>query len=1051
MIKIHDIAFALIACIGIIGVTSGLIVDDVVWDVSKAWVVANGQDSCTVRISIINNSYNGTLTGYNVQFSVNNSIFGTVSPSDIITVDGQGSSVFQTKTKSGTANISARVFFKVNDTDPNEPYKSKVWTKEILIDHDTPYRRISYSVPSQVTVGNTTTLRMAFIDRWGNPIDNRNIAETVYFQIGYSPNNTARFVGASPPGNAISVPVDLSGNATVQFQASINPGTNIIISHPEFLDKQDDYFYIEAVANGVPVAIEQSFDPEGYLGNPPKQYADGISLFQIVYTLRDQYGNGVINSPIEISTSIPGEESVVYTNARGQAMLTYGPKTTIGRITITARSKLNSSVSCSKEVMFISQEAVDMQFTAVPDTLPSRDVDADSYSELRAKVIDENGNPVEGELVTFSMGTPEYLENYTVTMQPELSATTALTDSEGFAIVHFLPGAFTTNWADPNHDPTATGTILVTAHWENPGLNLNATHSLPITWKNYPYLSLETSVYPQTVNVTDTVDVMIKLVGDGWALQPNPIDVVLCTDRSGSMLENKTDKIKDDRMVHAMIAAKIFNSQMSPIRDRVGLVSFGDNSATSGWANLTPRQKKSSGWDWSGIYVYWYWVSKDDNYECFTGDSYSTSSIHHQYVLAHYPGSPKYYGTSQFASIDLNMTFDRSTVNTTIDMMVPAGGTPMREGLYRSVKMIRDNPRAKAVKAIVLLSDGAWNTGGDPEGGQDVTSFPVIEKGSVINWANESGIKIFTVALGNESWDTLHPQLRSYATKTGGKFYWAKDATSLTGIYTDIAGELKTEAGVNTQVDLNFENIEVNYQVIPMNSTYKVLDYVPNDPTSTRIKHYNATTTFLDTWVNQSDQWNNVTKPYHLKFNPGTIKLGQVWEARYTLRVLADGSINIFGPGSTISFNNGEAILYLPKTYVTGVPGMVTSGVNTSVLNITNVSSGAYTDTSSGEEYFKWTWNREYTGKYNVTEAYFISLDGGMQWKLMESRILTPQEILNNPVGEFKILKNRLPPGEVLFKVVANAIDAPGPVSPPPPPPPPNSGGPVGEKFIRLL
>jgi len=217
-------------------------------------------------------------------------------------------------------------------------------------------------------------------------------------------------------------------------------------------------------------------------------------------------------------------------------MLTYGPKTSIGKITITARSGLNSSVTCSKEVMFISQEPVDMQFTAVPDTMPSRDVDEDSHAELRAKVIDENGNPVEGELVTFSMGSPQYLENYTITTQPELSATSAISDSEGFAIVNFLPGAFTTNWADINYDPTATGSVSVTAHWENQPRNLSATHNLTVSWKNYPYLSLETAVYPETVNVTDTVDVMIKLIGDGWALQPNPIDVVLCTDRSGSML-----------------------------------------------------------------------------------------------------------------------------------------------------------------------------------------------------------------------------------------------------------------------------------------------------------------------------------------------------------------------------------------------------------------------------------------------------------------------------------------------------------------------------------
>jgi len=1045
----------LIICISLVVISSGMVVDEVTWSKNKDWVIANGADSCIITLEIKNNT-NVNMDGYKVDFTVNNSIFGNLNPITSYTVNNKTSTTFRTKYKSGTAIINGTVYYRENDSDLNAPLKSRTWSTEINIDHDSPLQMISYFVPNEATVGSLIPITIKYVDRWGNPIDNRRNPERVYFYASAS-NGTPTFENTIPHGSAANIENDVSGNFTAWLRITTLPVINIVQVHPFDGLLSDKYFFIEAIANAPPVSIEQYFDPEGYLGNPPKQYADGISLFQIIYTLKDQYGNGVRNSPIQISTSIPGEETVVHTNSAGQAMLTYGPKSSIGRITITARSGLNSTVTCSKEIMFISQEPVDMQFTAVPDTMPSRDVDEDSHAELRAKVIDENGNPVEGELVTFSMGTPEYHENYTVTMQPELSATSAISDSEGFAIVNFLPGAFTTNWADPNYDPTASGTVAVTAHWENPSLNSSATHNLTLSWKNYPYLSLETAVYPQTVNVTDTVDVLIKLIGDGWALQPNPIDVVLCTDRSGSMLYNTSDGIKDDRMVHAMNAAKIFNSQMSPVRDRVGLVSFGDNTQTNGWANLTPTKYKSgNNWRWAfstayGVYGGWYWVSDDNNYECdycgwSTCDSYNVNSIHQQYVNTHYPGNGRYYGTSEFASIDLNMTFDRSKVNDTINMMVPAGGTPMREGLYKSVKMLRDNPRSKAIKAIVLLSDGAWNTGGDPEGGSGATSFPGIGKNSVIDWANNSNIKIFTVALGNESWQTLHPQLQSYATKTGGKFYWARDATGLTGIYTDIAGELKTEAGVNTQVDLNFENIEVNYQVVTMNSTHKVLDYVPINPNSTRVKHYNATTTFIDTWVNQSDQWNNAISPYHLKFNPGTIKLGEVWEARYTLRVLADGNINIFGPGSTITFNNGESNLTLPKTYITGVPGMVTSGVNTSVLNVTDVTLG--TDTSGGIEYRTWTWDRFYSGKYNVTEKYYISNDNWKQKILVGSAVLLPEQA--NQPGEFRYPVHLLPPGEILFKVEASAMDSPGPVtatqspgSPPPPPPP-------GKYYINL-
>ena len=97
--------------------------------------------------------------------------------------------------------------------------------------------------------------------------------------------------------------------------------------------------------------------------------------------------------------------------------------------------------------------------------------------------------------------------------------------------------------------------------------------------------------------------------------------------------------------------------------------------------------------------------------------------------------------------------------------MVPAGGTPMREGLYRSVKMLKDDPRSTAISAVVLLTDGAWNTGGNPQGGAGATSFGVVGTGSVITWAKNNNIRIYTIRLGTEASQT---ELMAYANETGG-------------------------------------------------------------------------------------------------------------------------------------------------------------------------------------------------------------------------------------------------------------------------------------------
>lgn len=1070
MDRICRVALLVILSISLVIVCSGMVVDTAQWSRSKEWTVANGADTCSITLEIGNNT-NASMDNYLVEFSIDNSIYGTLNPASSYTISNKTSTIFTSKYKSGTAIVTGKVLFKENDSDPNEPFKNRTWSTEIKIDHDTPFQRTSYSVPSEMEVGSSEFVRLVYTDQWGNPVDNRRITEQVYFQIGYSPNNTALFVGASPPYTAISIPVDSTGNATAQFQASTAPGPNMIIVHPEFLDQQDDYFYINAIANSSPVAIEQQFDPDGYLGNPPKQYADGISLFQIVYTLKDQYGNGVMNSPISISTTIPGEEVIIYTNAQGKAMLTYGPKSSTGRITLTAKSQVNELVICSKEIVFISQEPVDMQFTAIPDTMPSRDVETWEPGELKAKVIDINGNPVEGELVNFSLGEETYPDTYNVTEHPELTADSAYTDSDGYAIVYFLPGAFTTDWGAENHSDTATGSIPIIAHWENYELNLNETRNVTVSWKNYPYLSLETKVFPQTVNVTDTVDVWIKLKGDGWALQPKPIDVLLLLDNSGSMGTTDAGLSGGSALSQSKRAAVTFINQMEQGKDRVGVI-FYDKKTYPDFSVYVP-------------------LTYDLNSVINAISSYSRSATKGYHTRTRY---------ALYEGIRLmNQWNNRKAVRAIIHMtdgQWSMEGDPLARGIgYNSTFGPQENIKtglhsvwAGNVVGVIDkfryfddLGGGtanygyisgvpigqSYDYGSDPgdiweydryESTQNTTSKNTWyfnntgnSKQNMSVYAADSKLKVFSIGFtSSANYDNLKLVLSTISNATGGFYQYAPDEAALTTLYSTIAGQLKTEAGVDTEVALNFEDIEVNYEVVTVNETYKVFDYVPMNPDSTRIDFYDtASNTSLPgypTWVNQSDQWYSVANPYHLQFSPGTIKLGQNWEARYTLRVLTDGNINVFGPGSTITFNNGEATLLLPKTYITGIAGMVSTGVNTSVLNITNVSGGSESD-PQGVEYMVWTWDRHYTGVMNVTEQYFISNDGGMQWILIGSKNLSPEEA--NQPGEFRYQKNLLPAGVILFKVVANAEDAPGPVVAAPPPPE-TAGPPTFKPYIVL-
>jgi len=601
------------------------------------------------------------------------------------------------------------------------------------------------------------------------------------------------------------------------------------------------------------------------------------------------------------------------------------------------------------------------------------------------------------------------------------------------------------------------------------------------------------------VNVTGTVNVKISLKGDGWALRPKPIDAVFCTDRSGSMLEDNPD-----RMVSVMGASKAFVAAMhvGPTRDHIGLVSFGingwanlsptkrfigtvwcydDSASKDKWKTRTINQNY---YDWTNVYgvytygsnpTYYYisdrsgfWWAKSDSYtdmemtNPFTlrywpyTQTYDTNSVHQRYIDQNYPGNNRNY--QDYAIIENHLTDSPSLINASVDRMVPSGGTPMRYGIYRAIQEILANGRTNAIRAIIVLSDGDFNYYGNPLANGTARTWPVTSNyfgdknyygdyieftglGSGINsnqnmsnYAKNNNIKIFTIGYAEDISPGGKETLRILAESTGGHYYDG-NAANIDEIYTTIAGQLQEEAGVDTTMDMGYDQIEVNYNIVNVNETYKVFGYIP----STNIDSFdlNMTRPVHDpSYPYSIDQSEEFNQNHRLLFDVGTVKLGQTWEAVYSLRVLADGTINVFGENSYVYFNGtqGPSQLRLPKTYITGVANMTSEGVNSSTLEIT------IGDSSEGEtNIITWPIYRNYSGSMGFREDYYISIDGGMTWILV-GFYNVPKSEWNTP-GTYSVNRNQFPPGSVLsFRVVANALDAPGPIiatpqNPAPPPP----------------
>ncbi len=110
------------------------------------------------------------------------------------------------------------------------------------------------------------------------------------------------------------------------------------------------------------------------------------------------------------------------------------------------------------------------------------------------------------------------------------------------------------------------------------------------------------------------------------------------------------------------------------------------------------------------------------------------------------------FGTD--ARVDVPLTFDHEAVRQGLKLLKPLGKTAVGEGIAKALDTLIINGREEASWAMVLVSDGRFNTGRTPL--------------SQAQRAAESGVTIFTIATGRNPDRTL---LRELARLTQGQFF----------------------------------------------------------------------------------------------------------------------------------------------------------------------------------------------------------------------------------------------------------------------------------------
>lgn len=359
----------------------------------------------------------------------------------------------------------------------------------------------------------------------------------VFFESGYS--------------HTLTQDLDPSGKLSVNVRLTSGPGQNNIHIYP-FGSISHKWEWIIAEIKGIPFSInEVEITPSG---SPPSQVVN--QNFYVTYILYDRFGNIANNQTVSITSDGIGGPWLSTSNYEGKVYVTYS-QPLAGTYRLTATTPANTTVTTNRTVYFYNAEAAGFIATANPALIPSRDVNPAITSDISVTVMDIMGNPVKGKNVTFSAPHNIVLDG-TAASAPSIVDTLVVTDVNGDATTKFIPGAFV-NATQPGYKSTATGSCLVTAIWNG------QSKDVEIKWKNYPYLSAVVSLSKPVVFVNDTFDVRVRLNGDGWALHAKPIDVVLATDRSGSMAGTK--------MTDAKNAAKLFTGNLTD-QDQEGLVSF---------------------------------------------------------------------------------------------------------------------------------------------------------------------------------------------------------------------------------------------------------------------------------------------------------------------------------------------------------------------------------------------------------------------------------------------------------------------------------------------
>ncbi|WP_424357879.1 VWA domain-containing protein [Methanocella sp. MCL-LM] len=356
--------------------------------------------------------------------------------------------------------------------------------------------QVIFEKPDSVTAGTAAEIKATVIDHtYQTPVQDLVINFTVY-----SPGSLA-----TP--SSYSGCTDENGTVLFSFNTSPKAGVNTVLVSNDRLGDIDSTIVMGMGGSTSNIVLVST--PESPI------IADGTTHYKLRMWARDGGGNPVKGDTLNITKN----GVLIYvatTNFNGYAEMDISPSIYVGSLLLTVEST-STHASNTITLDYVADSPAKTVIKANPGVIASSDVEQPEDMEdvhttqLLALVTDKYDHPLPNQYIN--------IYSLNLTAGNITGPASGYTDLNGEFYTNFTLGKFS----------EGTGNTSVNAE------SGTLSSTFKILYTNVSFISTESTITPRNVSVNDTINVGITLKGLGWNSRVQPVDVMLVTDRSGSM------------------------------------------------------------------------------------------------------------------------------------------------------------------------------------------------------------------------------------------------------------------------------------------------------------------------------------------------------------------------------------------------------------------------------------------------------------------------------------------------------------------------------------